>query len=224
MRHIHLSTCPSTQNYVLEELRGTLQQNPHTIVTTSSQTHGLGRGKGGWDFLGDALASSFTLEIPPCPTLAPLGVGICVSEFFEESFAKDVGLKWPNDFVFQNLKCGGIIMNIVDSTLVVGLGLNLQGPREARPYPCSYLFDSSPDAQKIALDIYVYLMAHWPLEGATTVEKFHQRCIHLGKKVLLWDDNFSVEGTFEGIDREGAAIIDVSGVRQRFFVGHLKYR
>ena len=222
MRHIHLPSCPSTQSHLLGELETLLREDPHTIVTTASQTQGRGRRGRGWDFLGQALACSFTLKAATNPTLAVLGVGVTVCDFLEESLGKDVGIKWPNDLMFRGLKCGGIVANVVGPTLVVGLGLNLNGSSDKGDYPHSHLSDSYLDPQETALALYHYLLDHWPGEEAI-VEKFHGRCVHLGREVTLWDDHFSVGGTFQGIDHGGGALLRVEGREKRFFVGHLKY-
>ena len=41
------------------------------------------------------------------------------------SLNSDVWIKWPNDFYIKDKKIGGMITNIVDDSLVCGVGLNM---------------------------------------------------------------------------------------------------
>ncbi len=103
---------------------------------------GGGRGRLGRTWQA-APGSSLLLSVltrPKTPALATLLAGLAVAEALEEA-VKDapqnrerplrVALKWPNDLLVDGLKIGGILAELLDARVVVGVGINLtQTPQD----------------------------------------------------------------------------------------------
>ena len=197
------------------------------IVTTSRQTDGLTRsGKKGWDFFDQALAASFVLAPNAYPTATAIEVGLLVSDFFKESFGKNIGLKWPNDLIYRGSKCGGIVMKLVGRSIVCGLGINLIGsPEQKRPYKAGHLFDHPPRPPfEMALDIYRYILEHRQEEASVICQKFAQKCVHLGKETALQHgEDDKMKGIFLGINTRGGAILQTIDGEEVVYFGHLRY-
>ena len=219
MENVHFDECPSTQEYLLENLEALLAKDGHVIVTTGRQSRGHGRRGRGWDFAEGNMAASFTLRVGRRPSLAAIEVGVLVSDFFRQGFDKDIGLKWPNDLIYRRLKCGGIVMKLVGDIVVCGLGLNLRAVPEGA-YRAGYIFGpSSPEPRRTALAIYRYILDA-RIGPEEVVERFHRKCIHLGRQsVLRGGEGDGHAGVFRGIDADGGALIGEGG--RVFYSGSL---
>lgn len=62
-----------------------------------------------------------------------LVIGVAVVRALQQLGIADLGLKWPNDIVWQNKKLGGILIEVIGETegpcsAVIGLGLNVYLP------------------------------------------------------------------------------------------------
>jgi BirA family transcriptional regulator, biotin operon repressor / biotin---[acetyl-CoA-carboxylase] ligase len=69
----------------------------------------------------------------PGPGGLSLAVGVAAARAVEEAGGLGVGLKWPNDLLWEGQKLGGVLVEAIagpagPSRLVVGLGLNLRMP------------------------------------------------------------------------------------------------
>jgi BirA family biotin operon repressor/biotin-[acetyl-CoA-carboxylase] ligase len=137
-----LETTDST-NRVAHELAR--EGAPHgTAVVAEGQT--AGRGRQGRSFFSPPYLNLYTsIVLRPALTLAEaptaiLAAGVAVAE----TIAAEVGepgaveLKWPNDVLLGGRKASGILMELVAEatrvgTLVLGIGVNLNVPRESFP-------------------------------------------------------------------------------------------
>ncbi len=58
------------------------------------------------------------------PHLVTLAAGIALAQAVKQNVGVDGKLKWPNDLLLDGQKAGGILVEIFDSAVVVGMGLN----------------------------------------------------------------------------------------------------
>lgn len=115
-----------------------------TTVVAEGQT--AGRGRQGRAFFSPPYLNLYTsvvlrpaLSLAEAPT-AILAAGVAVAEAVaaEVGDAGAVELKWPNDVLLGGRKTSGILMELVAEatrvgTLVLGIGVNLNVPRESFP-------------------------------------------------------------------------------------------
>ncbi|HEX2486129.1 MAG TPA: biotin--[acetyl-CoA-carboxylase] ligase [Myxococcota bacterium] len=115
-----------------------------TTVVAEAQT--AGRGRQGRSFFSPPYLNLYTsVVLRPSLTLAEaptaiLAAGIAVAESVaaEAGDAAAVELKWPNDVLMRGRKASGILMELVAEAtrvgyLVLGIGVNLNVPRERFP-------------------------------------------------------------------------------------------
>ena len=102
------------------------------ICISNEQTAGRGRRGNKW-ISPDSGNLYFSLcwcfdELPEFWSLLGLLVGIAVAEALEELGLKDHGIKWPNDIFWKRRKMGGILIETINQTgkVVIGIGLNLK--------------------------------------------------------------------------------------------------
>ena len=53
---------------------------------------------------------------------------------------QDITLKWPNDVLVNGKKISGILLEVVDDALIVGIGLNIAHHPETALYPSTSLY------------------------------------------------------------------------------------
>jgi BirA family biotin operon repressor/biotin-[acetyl-CoA-carboxylase] ligase len=63
----------------------------------------------------------------------PLLAGVALLEAVQQVAAVDAALKWPNDLLVDDAKCAGILAEVADDAVVLGLGLNVTTRPEELP-------------------------------------------------------------------------------------------
>jgi len=124
----YLKNVDSTQVYLKKLLQNKNLQLPHAVVA-DMQTNGLGSRDNSWQGMKGNLFLSFAIPLDSLPD----DLKIESSSIYFAYILKDVlnnlnslvWLKWPNDFYINDFKIGGMITNVVGTTLVCGIGLNL---------------------------------------------------------------------------------------------------
>jgi len=103
------------------------------VVVSRQQTDGHGRrGRYWWSLPGRSLLFSLLVN-QTGPGLEPQRVTVLLAEAAVatlEEHGVQAYIKWPNDIMFDGLKCGGVIAEEVSGSggraaLVLGMGLNL---------------------------------------------------------------------------------------------------
>jgi len=124
---LYLESIGSTQKYLKELVAQNKISLPYAVVAYS-QTDGVGSRENSWSGMDGNLFLSFAIKIEDLPHDLKLeSASIYFSYILKETlegFNSKVWLKWPNDFYINNLKVGGVIINMVKDTLVCGIGLN----------------------------------------------------------------------------------------------------
>ncbi|OHE02212.1 MAG: biotin--[acetyl-CoA-carboxylase] ligase [Sulfurimonas sp. RIFOXYD12_FULL_33_39] len=127
MQILYLESIGSTQKYLKELVAQNKISLPYAVVAYS-QTDGVGSRENSWSGMDGNLFLSFAIKIEDLPHDLKLeSASIYFSYILKETlegFNSKVWLKWPNDFYINNLKVGGVIINMVKDTLVCGIGLN----------------------------------------------------------------------------------------------------
>ena len=103
-----------------------------TAITASVQTKGRGRHGREWfspqgNFYISVLLrpSRPRKDWPSLSLVSGLALYTAVAEFRDPS---DLGLKWPNDLLYQGGKTAGILLEAQDDVVVLGCGVNLNAP------------------------------------------------------------------------------------------------
>ena len=130
----------STNDIVIENLNH-VAPSRGIVVVADEQTHGRGRLDRKWTTpAGGAIAMSIGVahtDLDIELTAVPLFVGVAVRRALA-SFAIPVELKWPNDIVFSSptlRKVGGILVQLVNDKLVIGIGINVDLDKSELPVP-----------------------------------------------------------------------------------------
>ncbi|CCF80245.1 biotin--[acetyl-CoA-carboxylase] ligase [Helicobacter bizzozeronii] len=127
MRLCYFKTLPSTQLYLLEQIKDGALDLPICVVARH-QSAGIGSRHQVWESVEKALTFSFAYPLGDLsPDVPPQSWSVYFGFLFKESLANErVWLKWPNDLYKGKAKIGGLMTQICQNTLVCGIGLNLQ--------------------------------------------------------------------------------------------------
>ncbi len=239
------SEIESTNSYLM-------QQPPpppgrYRVALAEHQTAGRGRQENRWHSprsTGVCLSLSYTFasspESLPCLTLA---IGVGVIEALEKLGARGIGLKWPNDLIVRDGKLGGILTEVRspardgELTAVIGIGIN-------------YDLRSIPDSEAIATTVghatsladcmngmpsrstvstaliegVFRTLTEFEADGFGRFERAWERFDWLrGQRIVVDGSGDPVAGICQGIDSDGALVVQTGTGRQRVTSGNVGF-
>ncbi|WP_310441710.1 biotin--[acetyl-CoA-carboxylase] ligase [Sulfurimonas sp.] len=128
MQILYLDSVDSTQKYLKKLIKEEKISSSYAVVA-NSQTDGVGSRGNSWSGVRNNLFLSFAIPLKDLPKDLRLeSASIYFSYILKETLAElnsSVWLKWPNDFYIGDKKIGGMITNLVEDSLVCGVGLNI---------------------------------------------------------------------------------------------------
>ena len=148
-----------------------------------------------------------------------LAVGCTIGEGLERNFGLKMQLKWPNDLYLGGKKCGGVLIDLVQSsnqdwTIVVGVGLNVAMPNSGgndidQPWTDLGSHSAVPLTRNEVggqlLGVLVPLLSSWQV-GAFSQwrESWSRRDLMAGHQITVQQGNHSISGRADGVDQSGA--------------------
>ena len=145
--------------------------------------------------------------------------GCAIGEGLERNFGLKMQLKWPNDLYLGGKKCGGVLIDLVQSsnqdwTIVVGVGLNVAMPNSGgnnidQPWTDLSSHSAVPLTRNEVggqlLGALVPLLSSWQV-GAFSQwrESWSRRDLMAGHQITVQQGNHSISGRADGVDHSGA--------------------
>jgi len=223
MKHLHFKQLDSTQIHLKNNYQDLIAEDKDLLITCDTQSEGIGRGQNTWTKRKNSISLSCTLVPNDCPSLTPLEVAVMCQQFF---LPQKIKFKWPNDLFNSNReKVGGIICQLVSPEMVlVGVGINLgqAEPLELKnsSYQPGVLFPqkeySDGELVNLSKKMYQHFLKN-RLNSSRVKEIWENECLHLNQKVKIDE----TEGYFRGIQNDGQALLEVSGVINKISSGNL---
>lgn len=204
----------STNSYLLEH--GECGE----ICISDQQTTGRGRRGNTW-VSPDSGNLYFSLcwcfdETPEFWSLLGLVVGIAIAETLEDVGLKDHGIKWPNDIFWHQCKMGGILLETINQTgkVVIGIGLNLKlsDQDQIQINQAAVSLDKAMQGKTFVKDeliiilinkLYSHLEDFKKLKISDFKHKWNNWDILLGKSVNIEHQGKNLSGKITGIDSQG---------------------
>ncbi len=122
-------TLPSTQTLAREWAEQGLY-NSGDVIVAANQTGGYGRRGHTWVSPSGNLYATMILDMPNPDDLNWIGFVTGMALFdvagHYASTQKELRIKWPNDLMIDGKKLAGILLEVVDRTILIGMGVNLQ--------------------------------------------------------------------------------------------------
>jgi BirA family biotin operon repressor/biotin-[acetyl-CoA-carboxylase] ligase len=130
-------------------------------------------------------------------------------------FTPSVAVKWPNDVLAEGRKLSGILLETAGDALAIGIGVNLTAHPEGTEFPAISLaaLGAIPPAPKDALALLAGDFAGWydawEMAGFAPVrDAWLARATGLGNRIRARLPGREHLGVFEGIDEEGALLLN----------------
>jgi BirA family transcriptional regulator, biotin operon repressor / biotin---[acetyl-CoA-carboxylase] ligase len=106
------------------------------VAVTEHQTAGRGRLGRSWEAPSATSILASILLQPPAERSLPelsLVVAVATAEAVELATGLAAQVKWPNDVMLNRRKVAGILSEVSDGTVVVGIGMNVNQTRDELP-------------------------------------------------------------------------------------------
>lgn len=210
-----------------EAKRAALRGAGHaTVVWAEEQT--AGRGRRGRDWLSPVgnLHCSLLMDPGPDPSKAPqlafvaaLAVRAALAELVP---AVAFQVKWPNDILCRGRKIAGMLLEQASPWVVVGIGVDVAHAPEPGLYPTTCLRQIGSGAEPF--DVLACLCGHlgtwyarWRHDGFAPIRQawLADAAGLSGPVTVRLSDETTMEGTFSGLDAEGALLLDRPDGEQR---------
>lgn len=219
-----------------------LQNGVHgQVVLARRQSAGRGRQQRQWESPRGGLWMSVILRPNLSLTDASkltLAASVAIADAFEELFSLRVGIKWPNDLIFNGLKIAGILGEVAGEwntvqTMIIGMGINANFPREK----LSPALNATTLLEILKHDIDLNILAAEILKNLEkeliSLEQkdfkklrgsWLKRAVSLGEEVRILQGKNVIEGVFKGITIDGLLILETENGEKNFSGGEVQLR
>ncbi|MTJ84115.1 MAG: biotin--[acetyl-CoA-carboxylase] ligase [Telmatospirillum sp.] len=202
-----------------------------TVVWAGRQSAGRGRRGRQWVSVEGNLHCSFLLDPGPSLADAPQ-LSFVAAVAVREALAGLVPsasfqAKWPNDVLCQGRKMVGMLMELAEPWIILGIGVNIAVAPEPGLYPTACLRQLGSGAAPF--DVLAALAEHlgtwygrWRQEGFAPVrEAWLAGAAGVGGPVTVrLADETALDGTFTGLDAQGALLLGLpDGTVRRILAG-----
>jgi len=215
-----LDEIDSTNEWLME--RASEAQWHGSVCTARVQRAGRGRRGRVWESRADddvplSVAWRFTSPGVNCNGLS-LGVGVALAQVAERLGAHGVGIKWPNDIVFDGRKLAGVLIQTTVAQgavtgVVTGVGVNVSALNHPERVGLEEIgaVESGIDRNELAAELaraLLDLLEKWEQRGLDGVRKEYARFDLLeGKAITVTRPHDVLTGVAEGIDSSGALLL-----------------
>jgi len=184
------------------------------VILVDQQTGGRGRFGKQWYSPEGGIWMSVILR-PPDPSLITIIAGIAVCRALHMNGVLP-GIKWPNDIVLNGKKIGGTLTEIIDKTVILGIGVNLNirdFPDELEAIASSVFLETKKHLEKKMVfdtlckqldDCYIMLKQNKITDLLT---EWRHYTILLGQQVVIEMPDKELSGKVLDISRDGALIV-----------------
>lgn len=231
---------PSTNQYLCQ-LADARDVHGH-VCMAEYQSAGQGRRGNKWFSpiaAGLYLSVGWRTEALPEPlTGLSLAAGVAAVRALADCGVIGVGLKWPNDLLYDNRKLGGILLQVRGEAtgpclLVLGIGINVHLPptsaaRLRQPVTDLSQIGQPPPRNRLAVALInhlVHCLTEYPRRGFEPyLSDWRRHDCMSGQQVTLSAGNRRIEGRMLGVDGDGALLLGADGNVQRYASGEISLR
>ncbi len=187
------------------------------------QTAGRGRQGREWhggagNFMGSTIVTLQSGEYPGTWLNLPISLAVreALAEFLPD--ASELMLKWPNDVLLRGAKVSGILMELFEFQVVVGVGVNLAvAPSipDRATIALTDISDEPPSRDRFAARLIHHVeqeIAKWRKLGSEATRARWLGYAHpKGSELSVHDgDGNVIKGTFEGLAASGALLLQMA--------------
>ena len=214
------------------------------VCIAEAQSRGRGRRGRSWQatpYRNILMSMAWRLDSGPAAiTGISLAAGVAVVRALQEWGVEGVGLKWPNDIVWDGRKLAGLLLDVQGeaagpSNVVLGLGLNVQiaeAEADAIDQPWVDLYSiagGTADRNGLVVRLLRHLQSMFTEFSRDGLGPFRDPWQELhcyaGRAVRILQPDRVTEGRVQGIDDRGALlVVDPRGHTHTFHSGEISLR
>jgi BirA family transcriptional regulator, biotin operon repressor / biotin---[acetyl-CoA-carboxylase] ligase len=192
---------------------------PKAIIIAREQFAGRGRNARQWSSpAGKGIYATTLLPLPADKLpLVPFAIANIVASYLREVFGLDARIKWPNDILVGGRKIAGILIeariNEQRAFLLIGTGVNVEPVADDnRPNATAIsLVTSDFRGIDVATEAFIEHLDKrlgQPLDRDAVLDEWRRYSIHQqGDRIQCVIGERTVEGTWDGIDEHGRALL-----------------
>lgn len=202
------------------------------VVWAKEQTAGHGRRSRNWHSSRGNLFCSIILK-PEKPLAEACQISFVATVALVEALDKLCKLKacckWPNDVLVNGKKLSGLLLEVSgeeQSDIILGLGVNVAtSPDKEVLYPATSLKKEGADVSvETVLEAFLLSFNNWyeiwKKEGFASVGKaWLSNAKGIGGKITVRLPAATLQGTFKGLDNNGALLLDIDGKTKKITAG-----
>ena len=190
-----------------------LYPNNDFAVIADEQINGRGKNGSIWVSNIGNFFSSIKINLSQnynCPQIFCIISTLAVYDALQQIGVQDISIKWPNDILVNKAKISGIIIDIIDNYLIIGIGINIISCPKNLSYKTISLKELGLKANinnilnniYTKLQNYIYIFEHkdFDIIRQLWLDRVYDL---LGKKIVLFYSNKTVSGIFTGINHKG---------------------
>lgn len=207
MEIFRFNSLDSTNNKAKEILEET---NQDFVVISEIQTKGKGRLNRKWSSpIGGAWFSIAIREVFNKPQL----LSFCASLAVCDIVGKGAKVKWPNDVYILDKKLAGILLEMVEDNIIIGIGINVNNDIEEGLKGIS--LKNYKQADQVIDEIINSVIENFEKyrKEKNIISLWKKKCLNIGKKLSIKTIKGTVNGKFYDIDSDGFLLLDI-GVNQ----------
>lgn len=232
----------STNTYLMSQ--AALGQPAGSACLAEFQSAGRGRiGRSWLSPFGGNICLSLLWRFEDHATIAglSLAVGVTLIRALRRADVEGLGLKWPNDLLWQERKLGGILLEVSGEAhgrcaVVIGVGLNVHmNAATAQTIDQAWVdleqisAGQPPSRNRLAallLEELLRLLADYAERGLPAyIGEWRQWHCHAGRKAVLQVGDKMINGVVVGISDTGLLVLDCAeGGRREFASGDVRLR
>jgi len=232
----------STSSRLLE--RAAQGADAATVVAAEWQSGGRGRlGRAWHTALGGGLSFSVLWRFGRgASALAGLSLatGVAVARGIEALGGARIGLKWPNDVLWDGRKLAGILIELQGDALgptaaVIGIGVNvclsatdhdrIGQPAADLETACGLAPDRNLALARLLSELHRTLAAFGESGFTSLRTEWQQRHVHQDRRVtLLLPGGTAISGQARGVGEDGALLLETRAGIRRFHSGEVSLR
>lgn len=174
-------------------------------------------------------------EVPAAITQLSLLIGIALADALAALGIERLGLKWPNDIMWQGRKLGGVLIEAAGGCIVIGVGLNVRIPQFAaekidQPWTdlATALQRDVPSRNWLAASVLEAIIRMLDsIERETTGGlrvAWRRYDLLYGKVVVLESSSGMQHGTGLGVDERGRLLLHINGQERGFASGDARLK
>lgn len=186
-----------------------------------SKVQSKGKGRGGKSFYSPKGGVYFSLLYSAQylePNL-PLKVGLFIIKKLKKLFNLPFKIKWPNDLILEDMKFGGILVEVKGNSVIIGVGINLTKDISSKIKDQKVTYLNKYIKRKLKVEDFYNLIEKWIsynffkfLKNPIDFNEWKKYSYFKIGDLLEWEDGRERKnGIYKGISKEGFLKAEING-------------